>query len=406
MSLPADLFAPENFAATRRPIREAATLPPYCYWSPEFYAREVERIFLREWLCVGRAEQIPNPGDFFTVELFGRPLIIVRDKSGRIRAHVNSCRHRGTAIAEGEGHCTAFHCPYHNWTYALSGELLGTPEMEEAIGFDKGQYGLLVVKLETWGGFLFVNFDPTSPPLLTVLGDLPELMRNYRLEEMVCTRRQNYDVACNWKVYVENAMEEYHTPTVHKSQYTDRVPLESWVVEETRGLYEVLYTETTGSLALLGDEGFPPVAGLSRKELVGSYIPYVYPTFIFLISPDTMFYVIVEPRGPEQSVIRMGNCFPASTVARPDFEALAKRYYNRTSITLPQDNNACEWQQRGIRAPVARPGRYSMREQLVHHIANYVLDRVLGRGPIEASGGSVQTWGWRKLSADVVRLDA
>ncbi len=406
MTLPADLFAPENFAATRRPIREAQTLAPYAYWSPEFYAREVERIFLREWLCVGRAEQVPKAGDYFTVELFGRPLIVVRDKAGRVRAHVNSCRHRGTEIVAGDGQCTAFHCPYHNWTYALSGELLGTPEMEEAVAFDKGDYGLLPVKLETWGGFLFVNFDPASAPLLSVLGDLPKLMRNYKMEELVCTRRQNYEVLCNWKVYVENAMEEYHTPTVHKSQYTERVPLESWVVEETRGLYEVLYTETKGSLALLGDEGFPPIPGLSQKELIGSYIPYVYPTLVFLISPDTMFYVIVEPQGPEHSTIRMGNCFAVSTVARPDFEATAKRYYNRTSTTLPQDNNACATQQRGIRAPGARPGRYSMREQLVHHIANYVLDRLLGPGPLQTSGGSVERWGWRKLPADAVRLGA
>jgi choline monooxygenase len=102
----------------------------------------------------------------------------------------------------------------------------------------------------------------------------------------------------------------------------------------------------------------------------------------------------------------MGNCFAASTVARPDFEATAKRYYNRTSTTLPQDNNACAMQQRGIRAPGARPGRYSMREQLVHHIANYVLDRLLGPGQLHTSGGSVERWGWRKLPADVVRLGA
>ena len=399
MTLPADLFALRHYAATRRPIREASTLPPYCYWAAEFYAREVERIFLREWVCVGRAEQISNTGDFFTADVLGRPLIIVREKSGQIRAHLNSCRHRGTAIVEGEGHCTAFHCPYHNWTYALSGELLGTPEMEETVGFDKRQYGLLAVKLDTWGGFIFVNFDPGSLPLATVLGDLPALMRNYRMDEMVCTRRQMYEVGCNWKVYVENAMEEYHTPTVHKSQYTDRVPLESWVVEETRGLYEVLYTETKGSLALLGDEGFPPLAELSHKELIGSYIPYVYPSLIFLISPDTMFYVTVDPKGPEHSTIRMGNCFPGSTVARSDFETVAKAYYNRTSTTLPQDNNACEWQQRGLRAPGALPGRYSMREQLVHHIANYVLDRVIGPGALDSSGGSVARWGWRKLPA-------
>src|SRR5262249_20920419 len=227
------------------------------------------------------------------------------EKGGTVRAHLNSCRHRGTAIAEGEGRCTAFHCPYHNWTYALSGELLGTPEMEEAVGVAQSQYGLLPGRLGRWGGFLFVHFGPAGPPLLASLGDLPALMANYKVEQMVCTRRQTYEVGCNWKVYVENAMEEYHTPTVHKSVYTERVPLESWVVEETRGLYEVLYTETKGSLALLGDEGFPPIAGLSQKELIGSDIPYVYPPPRLPMSPDTMFYVILETHGPEQLTTQM-----------------------------------------------------------------------------------------------------
>ena len=92
---------------SRRPIREASTLPPHCYWAPEFYAREEERIFLREWLCVGRAEQVPEAGDFFSAEVCGRPLIVVREKGGGIRAHLNSCRHRGTAIVEGDGDTAA-----------------------------------------------------------------------------------------------------------------------------------------------------------------------------------------------------------------------------------------------------------------------------------------------------------
>src|SRR5262245_61517314 len=122
-----NIFAPDHYSAVRRPLEQASPLPSWCYASDEWHAREIEAIFRREWLCVGRAEQIPNPGDFFTHTLIEQPLIVVRDNKGEIRVHSAVCRHRGAIVTEGEGRCRAFVCPYHSWTYALSGELLLTP---------------------------------------------------------------------------------------------------------------------------------------------------------------------------------------------------------------------------------------------------------------------------------------
>lgn len=379
MSAEAGIFDPELFRETRRPAMEASGLPGFCYASPEWYAREIERIFLKEWLFVGRADQIPNAGDYMAFEIIGEPVIVVRDQQGQIRAFSASCRHRGTRIVSGEGHCTVFRCPYHSWTYSLQGELLGTPEMKQTKNFDRSQYGLVPIRLESWDGFLFITFDPAAPSLAEFLGDLPEVLANYRFADMVCTRRIAYDLACNWKVYVENAMEVYHVAFVHQKTIEEVLPTSVWSTVPSRGSYINLYGAAPGSLALLeGDVGFPPIDGLGTKELAGSYIPLVYPNTMLGCTVDCAWWLQILPEGPERTKVIVGSCFPKTTAARPDFAEVAERYYKRWDTTIPEDNWISELQQKGLRSRLTRRGRYSYREDLVHTIANYVLDRVIG----------------------------
>src|SRR5258706_14609857 len=127
MPEPSDLFAAAHYAGVRRPVEQASNLPPWCYTSEAFFAREVERIFRKEWNFVGRAERIPKPGDYFAVEIAGVPVLIVRGADDAVRAFSNICRHRGCIVARGEGNRGQFVCPYHAWTYALSGELVAAP---------------------------------------------------------------------------------------------------------------------------------------------------------------------------------------------------------------------------------------------------------------------------------------
>src|SRR5262245_4999857 len=139
MLAPADMFDPRHYAAVRRPLLDAETLPAWCYTSPDFYRREVERIFLKVWNFVGSVNQIPDPGVYSTLTFVGVPLIILRDREGVIRALANSCRHRGSELLEGKGNCKLIVCPYHSWTYDLDGSLRGAPEMEQTHGFDRTQ---------------------------------------------------------------------------------------------------------------------------------------------------------------------------------------------------------------------------------------------------------------------------
>jgi len=353
-------------------------MPPWCYTSAAFYQREVERIFTKVWNFIGREDRIPNSGDYFTLEFVGIPIIVVRDVAGEVRAFANTCRHRGSLVAQGEGNCRAFKCPYHSWAYSLSGELLSAPEMDETKGFDTKDYGLIPIRIERWAGFLFVNFDDKAPPLSVHLGSLPEVLASHRFEDMTCVRRKEYDLACNWKIYVENAMEGYHVPTVHRSTL-QRQKGEPPGVVETKGQWVGLFKEHQGSRALLtGDVGFPPIPSLQGKMARGSLYPLIYPSTMFGCTIDCMWWLELHPRGPDSTHLIVGSCFPKDVVARPDFDELVKNYYKRWDISIPEDNSVSALQQRGLSSPFARAGRLAHMEPLVRDIDNWVLDRVLG----------------------------
>jgi phenylpropionate dioxygenase-like ring-hydroxylating dioxygenase large terminal subunit len=372
------LFQAETYASVRKPLLEASTLPPACYTSPAFYKREVQTIFMRVWNFIGRADRIPNAGDYFTIEFTGVPVIIVRGKDGVVRAFANTCRHRGALLAEGEGNCRAFRCPYHSWTFDIDGSLMVAPEMEQTLDFKPEDWHLTPIRLEGWGGFIFINFDSDAAPLLDYLGDLPGKLASYRFDDMVCVRRKEYELACNWKIYVENAMEAYHIATVHRSTLSRQKGKPS-EAQPSAGEYCGLFKEHKGSRALLaGDTGFPEMDHLEGLPATGSWYPLLYPSTMFGCTYDCMWWLELHPMGPDRTKLIVGSCFPRSSVERADFEEVVQRYYKRWDISIPEDNGISELQQRGLASPFARQGRLAHAEPLVHIFGNWVLDRVLG----------------------------
>lgn len=374
------LLRPETYAGVRRPLLEASTLPPACYTSPAFYRQEVQTIFMKVWNFVGRADRIPDAGDYFTIEFAGVPVIVIRGADGEVRAFANSCRHRGALLLEGEGNCRAIRCPYHSWTYDVDGRLIVAPEMGETRGFDPAEWHLTPIRLEGWGGFIFINFDAGAAPLIDYLGDLPQKLASYRFEDMVCVRRKEYVLQCNWKIYVENAMEAYHIATVHRSTLSRQKGKPS-EAQPADGQYCALFKEHKGSRALLaGETGFPEMDHLQGMAAQGSWYPLLYPSTMFGCTYDCMWWLELHPMGPEQTRLIVGSSFPRSIAARPDFEEVVQRYYRRWDISIPEDNQISELQQRGLSSPFAKPGRLAHAEPLVHTFANWVLDRVLGTG--------------------------
>ena len=184
----------------------------------------METIFKKRWLQVTREEEIPNPGDYVRIDILGEPLVILRDREGVVRAMSAACQHRSAELVEGKGNCKRLVCPYHAWTYSLTGELIGAPAMEDAKGFDKKEHNLPTVRAELWGGFVFINFDESATSLLESLADLPERFKDYKLEDMKVIKKWENTFTANWKIWVENSREGYHVRTVHKPSFDTYFP--------------------------------------------------------------------------------------------------------------------------------------------------------------------------------------
>ncbi|MHB1216696.1 MAG: aromatic ring-hydroxylating oxygenase subunit alpha [Alphaproteobacteria bacterium] len=386
----------DAFAGVRKPLLEGAMPPAACYTDPAFLARETERIFRRDWIFVGDTGRLAKPGDWWSFDLAGIPLILARGRDGALRGFANTCRHRGCKLLnEGTGNSRAFKCAYHGWVYGMDGRLTGAPQMEHSKGFDKADYGLHPVRVENWGVFLFVCLDPATPPLATCLGDYFRLMAEYELDRLMVTRRAVVELGCNWKVYAENLMEAYHIPYVHAASisgndydpgmetlagkgggqfgHTEGAPL--WLDHGSN--HAAIVSRHTGSNALLPtDKGFPPMPRLTGTAAEGSYFTYPFPNALIAGNVDCLWYVQINPRGPDRCVLTLGSCFHEETVARPDFAALAESYYRRLDVTTAEDVIITEEQQKGLSSPLARPGRLSHMEPIVHAFRQWVLARV------------------------------
>jgi len=192
------------------------------YWSQDFLERERENLWMRVWQTVGRAEDIPNAGDWMEYKLFDQSYVVVRGKDGTIRGFVNACRHRGNAFCEGKGNSARFTCPYHNWSYGLDGQCLSVARpdfdgtIEEFTGAAKEELGLVQVPVDVFGGFIFLNPDPACAPLQEFLGEAGEFLAAYRCEEMVAYGLNVKEtIECNWKVVMDAFQEGYHIQGVH-----------------------------------------------------------------------------------------------------------------------------------------------------------------------------------------------
>lgn len=286
-------------------------------------ALETERIFGRTWQWFCRAEQVAEPGDYVAGRVGREPVVVVRDLSGCLRAFSNVCRHRAGPVATGEGQARLFRCAYHGWNYTLTGELLPPREFAGVEDFDPARHCLPTYRAEAWERFVFVNRDPNARPLDHTIGPLRPLVSPYRIETLRHHSRRSYEIACNWKAYVDNYLEAYHVPVVHP------------VVADT--LEMGAYTQTTWAMVsrqvavprnprLPGSRAAslaafrrlsPPLPGLTGRERMISQFFTVFPNWMLQLNPDHISTIHVEPAGPERCYTTFDFYFPE----RPGGEA-------------------------------------------------------------------------------------
>lgn len=357
----------------------SATLPPACYGDRDVFAREATGIFRASWVGVGRSDRWRASGDYAAFTLAGVPLVVLRDEAGALRAFANSCRHRGTELLRGEGNCRHIICPFHAWTYGLDGGLAGAPRMERAKGFDKADYGLVAFRIEVRDGFAFVCFDDHAPGLDDWLGDFSEMHAPWSLGGMVSTRRREFEVACNWKAFLEVFNEYYHLPYVHADSI-DAVYDEPDDGDRVSGNYATQFGTTQGTGGLLADaqdETLPVNSALEGRNRQGTRYTWVYPNLTFAAGSEAVWVYETYPLAAGRTKVAMTLCFPEETVAHPDFEARVQPYYERADALLDEDIPMLERQHAGLVSPYARPGRFSHLEPNVAAFAHWYAGRLL-----------------------------
>jgi len=199
--------------------RPVPSLPSVSYYDEAHYRRELREIWYRNWLYVCRADELPGPRDFLTYEIGDQNILLLRDRDGGLRAFHNTCRHRGSRLcreARGRLRGNRISCPYHSWTYDLSGALVGVPAADLGEGFDASDYPLYAVAVREWHGFVFVHLGGAdAPPLERAMDPGSDLLDHWPLAELEVGHGYRRTLACNWKVFWENYNECYHCPGVH-----------------------------------------------------------------------------------------------------------------------------------------------------------------------------------------------
>jgi Rieske 2Fe-2S family protein len=353
----------------------AKTLDASWYTSPEIFARERERVFLREWLCVGREETVAKPGDFFTVERAGESLIVTRDNAGTVHAFFNVCRHRGTRVCERpSGHFQgAIQCPYHGWTYGLDGALNAARNMIDVPGFDRGEYPLKEAAVALWEGFIFVDLGTDIPQFEAVFAPLIGRFSRWNVSGLRTARSVAYDLACNWKLIFLNYSECYHCPLVHP-QLDKLSPSDSGRNDLTDGPFLGGYSEMRqhgSSLTMSGRSSRPPIGSVSGVELDRVYYYTIFPSLLFSTHPDYVMVHYVRPIAPNRTQIVCAWLFDPVTMAQPDFDP--SDVVDFWDLTNRQDWHVNELTQLGLSSRAHSPGPYSNAEGLLSAFDRHYL---------------------------------
>ncbi len=364
------------------------TLPSSWYYSEDIHAREKERIFFREWLCVARQEEVPNAGDFRVLDVAGESILLVRNREGVLRAFYNVCRHRGArlcradeagppglAVQGGVVAARSILCPYHQWSYDLDGRLVAAPHMGAVPGFDKSAVRLYPVGVECWGGFVFLNLTPgQAAPFTQQLGIIPERISRYPLADLRIGHSIRYSVAANWKAVCENYNECYHCGGVHP-ELCSVVP----AFRESGGsgldwLGGVPHRDGAVTFSYSGTTSRRPFPGLNEDERVRHKGEVIYPNLFVSLACDHVAAFILQPRGPERTDIVCHFLFEPGEIAKEGFDASDTVEF--WDVTNRQDWAICESVQRGMHSRVHHHGYYAPMEDYSLDIRRYVRERL------------------------------
>jgi choline monooxygenase len=353
------------------PLDKATAIPACWYLDEDIYSLERRQVFAHSWLAAGRSEQVPDPGSYFTTEVAGEPILVLRDKQNTLRAFANVCRHRAAPVMnEAAGKASRLRCRYHGWTYDLDGRLLGTPEFGADCAFERSKNGLVEYAVDTWGPYVWVYQHSLRPPvsLEEYLAPFPEKVAGLGIESLRFVQRREYDLACNWKVYVDNFLDGgYHVNTVH--------PALAGVIDYTR--YRTVNDGKTSVQIspLSAKPGSEKARSVRGGEI--AYYWWIYPNFMLNWYQGLMDVDIVLPLGPNRCRVIFDFYFA-------DTEGPAAQKFIAESIEVAhqvqlEDLTICEEVQGGMASRSYRPGPYCPKRETGQHHFHCLVAKDLQR---------------------------
>ena len=359
-----------------RRFEEARAMPPAVYTSEAFLAAELEQVFAKEWLCLGRASALAEPGDYAAWEIAGQPVAVVRDRDGTLNALSNVCLHRMSTLLHGRGRTRAIVCPYHAWTYNLDGTLRGAPAMTKNEAFDRKDYCLPRLRCEEWLGWVFVSLNPDAPPVAERLAEAEGLVADFAMETYVETFFESHVWDTNWKVLAENFMESYHLPVCHAGTIGGLSKLDEMVCPPGLAAfnYHTILKDDSLKIAI----AHPSNTRLEGDRRRTTFLLAIYPSLLITLTPGYFWYLTLHPQGPGQVRIGFGGGMSPDFVGDPDAQAHFAAMKALLDEVNLEDRGCTEKVFHGLSSKLARPGHLSHLERPNYDFARYLASRVAG----------------------------
>lgn len=358
------------------PLSDASAMPPEMYHSDEILELEQQRLFARDWVSPGLAAEIPDPGDYLTWLIAGQPVLSIRGRDNRVRTLSNVCRHRMMQLLEGSGNSRRIICPYHAWSYDLDGRLVAANHMEETAGFDKADHCLPEIRTEVWNGWIYITLNPEVPPVAELLEPLDNLVSRYGIADYVPVHRVDAVWDTNWKFLTENFMEGYHLPVTHWATLGTWMPMDSVVFPDRRHgafTYQLFDKDERSRYG----RAHPDNTNLEEGWRNTTVMPTVFPSHMYILAPDHLWYLSLRPRGTSQVDLRFGIAVaPEQYASLEEPDEWVAEMVSFFGDVCEEDRLVVEGIQKGSGAPLARPGPLSWLEHELQDLMGYLVDRL------------------------------
>ncbi|MGE0489117.1 MAG: aromatic ring-hydroxylating dioxygenase subunit alpha [Vulcanimicrobiota bacterium] len=335
-----DAFNPEL------PLTEAPTPPASWYTDADIFELERKGVFGRAWQYVGHTGQVQDPGDYFADRFLGEPYVVVRGEDGQLRAFYNVCRHHAACVATGQGNTDLLVCPYHGWAYRLDGSLRRAPRLGQVENFEPDKFGLVPLPLEQWGPLLFAHFGTPERSFAEEMAGLEQHLDPSDLATLKFVRRESYELACNWKVFVDNYLDGgYHVEYLHKG-LAGQLDLKNYSTK----LYDRFSIQACGSSVADDSEG----VDFAERLGGGAAYAWLYPNLMLNRYGPIMDLNWVVPLAPDRCLTIFDYWFAADC----DDDFIEKSLMASRQVQH-EDVGICESVQVGLGSSAYDTGRYA-----------------------------------------------